>query len=101
MQQILIMQIYFPMNLQKHELKTVPPYFDLILEGDKTGEMRYNDRYFQVGDRIIFKEWIEQERRYTGRELTAKITHILFGGQFGIESGWVMLSFTLVNTERI
>lgn len=83
------------MNLKTHELKCVQPFFDLVLEGDKTAEMRYNDRYFQVGDRILLKEWIEEERRFTGREIRLRITHILFGGQYGIESGWVMISFTL------
>ena len=41
-----------------HELKIYPKYFEAILDGKKTFEIRKNDRYFHVGDRIVLKEWI-------------------------------------------
>lgn len=35
-----------------HELKIDPEYFDSVVCGDKTSEVRRNDRDFRVGDAI-------------------------------------------------
>jgi hypothetical protein len=37
-----------------HKLKIEPKYFSRILESDKKFEVRFNDRDYQVGDRIHF-----------------------------------------------
>lgn len=36
--------------MAEHILKTVEPYFSLVASGDKTFEVRRNDRAFQKGD---------------------------------------------------
>lgn len=39
--------------MQIHRLKILPVYFDAVLSGEKTFEIRYNDdRGFQKGDKI-------------------------------------------------
>lgn len=48
-----------------HHLKTKPEYFQAVINGKKPFEIRYNDRNFQVGDRVILEE-------YTGKELIPK-----------------------------
>ena len=82
----------------KHELKTWPEYFNPIFNGDKTFEVRKNDRKFQVGDELLLREYypdnyyeVGVEGAYTGEEITVKITYILHGGRFGIEDGFVVL----------
>ena len=40
-----------------HELKVVPPYFDALVSGAKTFEVRKNDRAYQRGDVLKLREW--------------------------------------------
>lgn len=40
-----------------HVLKVVPPYFDAIVSGAKTFEVRRNDRGYQCGDVLSLREW--------------------------------------------
>lgn len=41
----------------EHELKCRPEYFSRVASGQKTFEIRRNDRDFQVGDILILKEY--------------------------------------------
>lgn len=75
-----------------HELKTWPEYFQEVFLMHKNFEIRKNDRNFQTGDILILKEWDPDRQEYTGRKLARNITYILYGGQFGIEEGYVVLS---------
>lgn len=38
-----------------HELKILKSFADAVYSGDKTFEIRENDRGFQKGDKVIFK----------------------------------------------
>lgn len=67
-----------------HHLKTLPPYFQAVMAGLKTAELRKDDRDFQVGDILVLEEWDG-----VGRELTRVVTHIVRGGEW---LGYVMLS---------
>lgn len=64
--------------MTQHELKTWPEFFEPILSGDKTFELRHNDRGFRVGDILWLREW-DQDSGYTGRELFVKVQYILSG----------------------
>ncbi|TOZ05118.1 RNA-binding protein [Levilactobacillus brevis] len=59
-----------------HELKIQPKYFNDVLMGTKTFEIRKNDRNYKVGDMLILKEWVPGTRVYTGKELARKVTYI-------------------------
>lgn len=39
--------------MTEHVLKTVEPYFSAVLSGEKTFEIRRNDRGFQKGDTLV------------------------------------------------
>ena len=43
--------------MSEHILKVIPPYFDALVDGSKTFEVRKNDRAFQCGDTLILWEY--------------------------------------------
>lgn len=76
-------------NVAIHELKIMPEYFEAINKGVKTFELRINDRGFNVGDEIMFKEW--DGSNYTGRFLKKQVSYILKNYP-GIVDGYAILS---------
>jgi hypothetical protein len=73
-----------------HHLKTWPSYFQAIDRGEKTFEVRRNDRDYQPGDTLILQEWDPRkgEGVYTGQWLAFKAGWIVFGGdeEFGADA---------------
>ena len=76
-----------------HKLKTWPVYFQAVKSGDKTFEVRRNDRDFKVEDVLLLQEWSPVKKEYTGDEMTVRVTYILPGPGFGIEAGYCVLGF--------
>lgn len=74
---------------QIHDLKILPEYYTAVDKGVKTYELRFDDRNYAVGDMLILREW--ENGKYTGRRLTATITHIL-KDFVGLTDGWAVLS---------
>lgn len=84
-----------------HELKIMPPYYDWVFSGLKTFEIRKDDRGYKVGDELLLKEWLPEDRyrlfaleslsakKFTGREHLVKVTCIVKG--FGLKEGYVVL----------
>ncbi len=67
--------------MKKVEKKVWPEYFQKILEGEKTFELRLNDFDIQEGDIFFLREWDPKIKDYTGRELEKKVG---FVGQWKI-----------------
>ncbi len=59
------------------EKKILPEYFQAILEGKKTFEVRLGNLECKPGDILVLKEWDDRNKRYTGRELKRRITYVL------------------------
>ena len=78
--------------MKTHEIKTWSEYFDDIINGKKTFEVRLNDRDYKVGDKLILREWNNVIGEYTGREHDVKVIYILEGGNFGVQAGYVVMS---------
>lgn len=72
-----------------HNLKILPMYFEEVRLGNKTFELRKNDRPYNVGDTLILKEF--DGNNYTKRELTREITYILQGGNYGLDKDYCIL----------
>lgn len=77
--------------MKTHELKTTAPHFEHVRSGAKRAEIRKDDRGFAVGDVLALKEYDASSRSYSGREVEARVTHVLAGFE-GLSPGWVALS---------
>lgn len=75
----------------KHQLKVYPKYFKALWCGDKTFEIRKNDRNFEERDEILLLENENGSRDgYTGREIEGVITYLT---DFEQKPGYVVFSF--------
>jgi hypothetical protein len=77
--------------MKVHELKTVQPHFDQVQNGQKTFELRKNDRGFEWDDILILKEYNPKSETYTGDYMVAKVIHILKNFP-GIDPDYCILS---------
>ncbi|ENJ8188427.1 DUF3850 domain-containing protein [Yersinia enterocolitica] len=59
-----------------HHLKTLPEYFQAVIEGKKKAELRINDRDFAIGDYLLLAEWDGGIDEYTGRKVVVEISDI-------------------------
>jgi hypothetical protein len=62
-----------------HVLKSWPEFFEPVLLGVKTAELRYNDRRYEAGDVLVMREWEPSRSVFTGRECARRVTHVLHG----------------------
>lgn len=56
----------------RHNLKTWPEYFQAVIDGKKTFEIRKNDRDFKVGNELLLQEYDPEQETYTGRQPNGK-----------------------------
>ena len=59
-----------------HELKSWPQFFTRVISGEKTFELRVNDRDFKLGDFLFLREYDPETEQYSGRFQYARITYI-------------------------
>ena len=97
--------------MSRHILKTFPNYFQQVWDGEKTFEVRFDDRGYQRGDVLVLREfdrWApctcgpgahrDDCERYSGRTVTARVGCVLAstparGNQRGFQgNGYVILS---------
>lgn len=92
-----------------HDLKVQPPFFDHLKSGDKTFEVRRDDRGYQKGDTLRLREFDPKgthdecddrgctTSRYTGRVLRRRVAYVYRGG-FGCDlGGFVVLGLEALN----
>lgn len=79
-----------------HELKIYPTYYKAVSNGEKTFELRKNDRDYQVGDILNLKEW--DGNKYTGHSMMRRISYIYSGnGNYGLSEGYCILGIKKVH----
>jgi hypothetical protein len=78
-----------------HELKCWPTSFQGIKRGDKTFEVRLDDRGYAVGDTLNLNEWDPVNKVYSGDKLSREVVWLLRADEsefFGIKYGYVVMS---------
>jgi len=77
-----------------HKLKIEPSYFQAVLEGSKTFEIRKNDRGFQKGDHVVLMEFDKNKiGGYTKREIQVQIKYVT---NFNQKDDYVVFGFEIV-----
>lgn len=77
-----------------HSLKIEHAFFEAVLSGDKTFEIRNNqDRGFQKGDTFTLHELSTISSTTTGRTFEGLITYVI---NYAQQPGWVVFSFKQV-----
>ncbi len=84
--------------MSRHELKTWPEPFQAAWVGDKTFEIRNNDRGFKLRDEVILVEWDPATKEYSGREIVGIIRYITPSGFYGLPAG--VCVFSIEVTEK-
>ncbi len=79
-------------DIRVHRLKTIQPHFDQVCTGEKTFELRKNDRRYCVGDWLLLVEYIPAKDEVTERAVLVQVTHILYGPVYGLAADYVILS---------
>lgn len=64
------------MTVRTHELKSWSQFFRPIVAGERTHELRRNDRDYRVGDRLLLREYDPSMGTYTGSHCEVAITSI-------------------------
>lgn len=67
-------------RMTHHELKITPEYFEEVVLGNKTFELRFNDRNYQRGDTFDLMEWNSSE--FTNHSVSGEITYIFDDSKF-------------------
>jgi len=86
--------------MKTHNLKTWPQYFERVLDGSKTFEVRNNDRDFQTGDILILLEYDPNNNSFTNRTIKKVVSYTLHGGNFGLEHGFVVLGLNNTSNQN-
>lgn len=79
-----------------HELKIAPAYFEAVISGRKTFEIRKDDRGYQAGDTVTLREWDDSFRKHTTRTHSATIGYVTAYEQ---QPGYVVFSLLTDNAE--
>lgn len=74
-----------------HELKTLPIYFEEVIEGRKSFEVRKNDRSFKVGDMLALNEYDAEKKEYTGNSCLVVVDYILKDDNY-CKNGFVIMA---------
>jgi hypothetical protein len=64
------------MSTTVHEVKSWSHFYDAIKRGDKTHDLRKDDRGYKVGDILNLRRYDIEKGDYTGDECQALITYI-------------------------
>lgn len=75
------------------EKKILPCYFEDVISGIKTFEIRKDEDNIQPGDTLLLKEWDGQG--YTGREALFNVNYVLRNiPEYGLMKGYCIIGIS-------
>lgn len=84
-------QVPSPRAPIEHELRIEGSMYNAIASGEKTFELRKNDRDFRVGDILVLRDYDGND--YTGRWRRMLVTHLTDGARSGaLVPGYVCMA---------
>ena len=86
--------------MTEHEIKCWPEHYALVEKGEKTVELRLNDRNYQTGDVLLQREWEPLDHSYTGRSSRYLVTHIVHGGPW-LTPGHIAMSIRRLDDSLV
>lgn len=92
--------------MRYHKLKTLAPYWERVQSGEKTFEIRKNDRDFQVGDILELEyynpnEPIQQVYNYNPPLIIkVQVKYIINGGKFGLDVDYCVMAIEILNQNK-
>lgn len=81
-----------------HELKIATEYFEAVISGEKTFEIRKHDRLFHKGDLLALNEY--EGNLYSGRSCLVYIDYILTDSDY-VMKDYVTMSIKPCIVEKI
>lgn len=86
-----------------HELKVWPAYYQALASGQKSFELRFDDRGFQVGDLLDLREYDPRTGGYPGGRALCRVDFILGWlddvASAGLRTRWVVMSLGAVQED--
>ena len=84
-----------------HHIKLSHYYADAVLSGQKNFEVRYNDRGYQRGDKVVFSVVavsLTKKSHPLNREVFV-ITYLVHG--YGLEKDWCVFGIRPMNDKTV
>jgi hypothetical protein len=85
---------------REHDLKCWPEFFKHLWSGEKTFEIRKDDRGYQAGDTLTLREWTERHG-YSGRWIKYDVPFLLGGIWPGLGPEHVCMSIKEIERSRL
>ena len=87
--------------MQVHKLKTEADYIVSLASGEKTFEVRVNDRPYKEGDVLHLCAYDTQTKAWGSPELLCLVTYTLTSEIFdGVKDGWIVMGIKLLHKEN-
>ncbi len=77
-----------------HKLKCETKYFHAVAAGEKTFEVRFNDREFDVNDFLQLEDFHPETQELSGLTVAVKVTYMC---DYMQRKGYVVLAIALVH----
>lgn len=84
---------------QKHQLKIHPENFRQLVAGERTFELRLNDRGFEPGDTVELQEFNPVTQEYSGLTVERRVNRV-FTDLIGVQPGYVALTYSAMAVNR-